>query len=229
MVKLINIMPEPLLIKICRMTAKGYLRKYANLDVKGMENIEKTDKAKIFICNHLSNADGLVLDKLLKEKYDPTFVAGEKLSSDPVTRFGTEIVKNIKIKPNSADKEALTKMVNIIKNGENLMLFPEGTRSRTGSMIEAKKGILLIARLTKAPIVPIGIWGTEKLLPINESGSMADENFKESDVYVRIGEPITPPKKQEGEGKVEFETRSIEYIMKSISNLLPEEYRGVYK
>lgn len=50
------------------------------------------------------------------------------------------------------------------------MIFPEGTRSRVGSLIEAKKGILLIARMTGVPIVPIGLYGTEKLLPdLNEN------------------------------------------------------------
>ncbi|MEN8435260.1 1-acyl-sn-glycerol-3-phosphate acyltransferase [Clostridium septicum] len=229
MAKIINILPDSLLIKVIKMTINGYLKKYANLDVKGMENIEKVEGAKIFICNHLSNADGLVLDKVLKEKYDPTFVAGVKLSNDPVTRLGTEIVKHINIKPNSADKEALTKMVKVVKEGGNLLLFPEGTRSRTSQMIEGKKGVLLIARLTKAEIVPIGMWGTEELLPISESGDMASEKFKDADVHVRFGEPITLPKKIQGESKHEFEERSMNYVMKSIANLLPEEYRGVYK
>lgn len=229
LVKVINLLPDKFLIVIIKKIVSRYLNKYANIDVKGFENIDKASGAKIFICNHLSNADGLILDKLLKEKYDPTFVAGVKLSNDPVTRFGTEIVKNISIKPNSADKEALTKIVKLVKSGENIIIFPEGTRSRTGAMIEAKKGVLLIARLTKAPIIPIGMWGTEILLPINESGSMADEKFNKADVYVNFGEPIVLPTKKTEESKQEFEERSMNYLMKSISNLLPEKYRGIYK
>lgn len=228
-VKIINILPESLLISVTKKIVNRFLNKHANLDIKGMENIEKVHGAKIFICNHLSNADGLVLDKILKEKYDPTFVAGVKLSNDPLTRLGTEIVKHICIKPNTADKEALTNMVKIIKSGENLILFPEGTRSRTGKMIEGKKGILLIARLTKAPIIPIAMWGTEKLMPINESGNMSSEKFNDADVFVRVGEAITLPQKNEGETKTELEERTMNYIMKSISNQLPEEYRGIYK
>ncbi|ATD55811.1 lysophospholipid acyltransferase family protein [Clostridium chauvoei] len=228
-VKIINILPDALLIKVIKRTISGYLKKHARLDVQGIENIDKAKGAKIFICNHLSNADGLVLDKLLKEKYDPTFVAGVKLSNDPVTRLGTEIIKHINIKPNSADKEALTKMVAVVKEGGNLLLFPEGTRSRSQQMIEGKKGVLLIARLTKAEIVPIGMWGTEKLLPISEEGNMASEKFNDADVHVRFGEPITLPKKLEGESKHEFEARSMNHVMKSIANLLPENYRGIYK
>ena len=172
LVKVINVLPESLVVKITKIIVNKYFRKYANIKVEGIEKVEKVEGPKIFICNHLSNADGLILDKILKEKYDPTFVAGIKLSNDPITRLGTMMVKNVGIKPNSADKEAITKIVKLVRGGENIMIFPEGTRSRTGSMIEGKKGILLIARLTKASIIPIVMTGTEILLPINKNGNM---------------------------------------------------------
>lgn len=228
-VKIMRMLPENLLVRLTKVAVNRYLKKYGNFDIQGLENIDKVDGAKIFIGNHLSNADGLVIDMLLREKYDPTFIAGAKLSDDPVTNLGTKLVKNISIKPNTADKEAITNMVKLVKSGESIVMFPEGTRSRTGAMIEAKKGVLLIARLTKAPIIPIGLWGTEKLLPINEGGSMADETWQHADVHVRIGEPITLPIKNVDEDKKEFENRTMDYIMKSISMLLPEDYRGVYK
>lgn len=229
LVKIMRMLPEDLLVRLTKIAVNRYLKKYANFDVQGLENIDKVDGAKIFIGNHLSNADGLVIDMLLREKYDPTFIAGAKLTDDPVTNLGTKLVKNISIKPNTADKEAITNMVKLVKSGESIVMFPEGTRSRSGAMIEAKKGVLLIARLTKVPIIPIGLWGTEKLLPINEGGSMADETWQHADVHVRIGEPITLPIKNSDEDKKEFENRTMDYIMKSISMLLPEDYRGVYK
>ena len=229
LVKIIDMLPDSLIIKVARMIVNKYFKKYANIKIEGFENIDKSTKTKIFICNHLSNADGLILDKILREKYDPTFVAGVKLSNDPVTKYGTMMVKNIAIKPNSADKDAITSIVKLVRAGENLVIFPEGTRSRTGSMIEAKKGILLIARLTKADIIPIGMTGTEVLLPINEDGDMAGEQFNYADVNIKVGDPITLPSKEKDEDKHAYDDRCMEYIMKSIANLLPEKYRGVYK
>lgn len=229
LVNIIDMLPDSLIIKLSRIIVNKYFKKYANIKVEGFENIDKSTKTKIFICNHLSNADGLILDKILREKYDPTFVAGVKLSNDPVTKYGMMMVKNVAIKPNSADKEAITNIVKLVRGGENLVIFPEGTRSRTGSMIEGKKGILLIARLTKADIIPIGMTGTEVLLPINEDGDMAGEQFNYADVNIKVGDPITLPTKEKDEDKHAYDDRCMEYIMKSIANLLPEKYRGVYK
>lgn len=229
LVKIIDMLPDALVIKVTKMIVNKYFKKYANIKIEGFENVEKSNKPKIFICNHLSNADGLILDKILKEKYDPTFVAGIKLSNDPVTKFGTMMVKNIGIKPNSADKEAITAIVKLSRSGENIMIFPEGTRSRTGAMIEAKKGILLIARLTKADIIPIGMIGTEVLLPINKEGDMSQEKFNYADVNIKFGDPVSLPSKEKDEDKHAYDERCMEHIMKSIANLLPEKYRGVYK
>lgn len=229
MARILRIVPEKYLIKIAKGVATGYIKKHANLHIEGMENIDKAQGAKLFIGNHLSNSDGLILDYLLRAKYDPTFVAGVKLTDDPVTSLGTKIVKHIAIKPNSADKEAISNMVKIVKRGESLLMFPEGTRSRTGAMIEAKKGILLMARVTKAPIIPIAMWGTEKLLPINEDGDMSHEKWYDADVYIRIGEPVTLPIKDKEEDKQSYDQRCMNHIMKSIANQLPEEYRGVYR
>jgi 1-acyl-sn-glycerol-3-phosphate acyltransferase len=226
--KLINYLPKRLVVLISKKIVNIYLNKYADIKVTGKEKLNKVHKPSIFICNHLSNADGIILDKVLKDQ-DVTFVAGVKLSNDPVTSIGINIVKTIQIKPNTADKEALTKLVKIVKEGNSILIFPEGTRSRTGSMIEAKKGILLIAKLTKAPIVPIGVWGTEKLLPINEQGEMSKENFQHSVVNINIGDVISIVEKGENEDRHQYEDRALGELMRNIAKLLPETYRGIYK
>ncbi|MGL5150483.1 MAG: lysophospholipid acyltransferase family protein [Clostridium sp.] len=227
--KIIAMLPESFLVSVVKKITNNYLRKYANLRIEGYEKIKDIDGPIIFICNHLSNADGLVLNKILKRDFDPTFVAGVKLTDDPVTNIGTKMVKNIPIKPNSADKEALTNIVKLVKGGENLIIFPEGTRSRTGAMIEGKKGILLIARLTKAKIIPIGLTNTDKLLPISDDGNMGSEKWVETDVDIKFGECVELPKKSKEQEKHQYDELCMNMIMKSIANLLPENYRGVYK
>jgi 1-acyl-sn-glycerol-3-phosphate acyltransferase len=226
--KMINILPPKFVLYISRRIINKYLKKYAKLNITGSENLKGIQTPTIFICNHLSNSDGLVLDKALKE-IDPTFVAGEKLSNNAVTSIGVHVIKTTNIKPNTADKEGLEKIIKLVKQGESLLIFPEGTRSRAGSLIEAKKGILLIARLTGAPIVPIGLHGTEKLLPINQGGDMKAETFHYADVHINIGQQFELQPRAKEQDKKEYEDLTITYIMKKIAELLPEPYRGIYK
>ncbi|MEW8954977.1 lysophospholipid acyltransferase family protein [Clostridium sp.] len=225
---ILNVLPKKMGDYICNKLIYGYLNKYAKVEVLNKENLSLAKSPCIFICNHLSNADGLILNDVLKD-YDPSFLAGVKLSNDSVTNIGIRVVKTITINPGSADKEALTKVIKTLKDGNNIMIFPEGTRSREGNMIEAKKGILLIARLSKAQIIPLGIWGTEKLMPINKDGSMRSENFNHSEVKVNVGKPVELPKKDKDENRHEYDERALKFLMKNISKLIPEEYRGVYK
>lgn len=229
MAKVIGLLPESFLVFAGKKITDRYIKNHATMHVKGFDEIKDLDGPIIFICNHLSNSDGLILNKLLKEKFDPYFIAGVKLSDDPVTKIGTAMVKNIPVKPNTADKEAMTKMVKTLKNGENLLIFPEGTRSRTCEMIEGKRGILLLAKVKGAKVVPIGMHGTDKLLPICKDGDMGGEEWHDADVYVNFGEPVVLPKKDKEETKHEYDDRCMEILMKSIAKELPESYRGVYK
>lgn len=226
--KIINILPDKFVTNISKKVIDKYLTKYANINIEGSENLKGIKTPTIFICNHLSNSDGLVLSKTLKE-IDPTFVAGVKLSNNAVTSIGVNVVKTTNIKPNSADKDGLKKIITLVKQGESLLIFPEGTRSRVGSLIEANKGILLIARMTGAPIIPIGLYGTEKLLPINKEGDMSAETFDYADVHINIGKQFELPKIEKDQDKKEYEDFATKYVMKKIAELLPENYRGVYK
>lgn len=227
--RIIQLLPTKFVAALGRKILDGYLDKYGNINVSGMENIKDVKRPVLFICNHLSNSDGAILNRVLKDE-DVTFVVGIKMSGTPLTNLGFFIAKTIAIRPNTADKEAVSNIVHTLKCGGNILVFPEGTRSRNGGMIEAKKGVVLFQRLTKVPIVPIGIYGSEKLLPINDK-DMGAEKFQYADVGVNIGKPIYPedlPKKTEDEDRHELEKRQTDFVMKRIAELLPEKYRGVY-
>ncbi|MGY0373061.1 lysophospholipid acyltransferase family protein [Clostridium sp. JNZ J1-5] len=227
MTRIIGHLPKGLIRYLSTKILNGYVNKYANINVKNENNLKDIKGPVIFICNHLSNSDALILDRVLKDK-DVTFAAGVKLNSNSLTSLGLSIVKTTPIRPNSADKEGIKKIIDIVKSGGNVLIFPEGTRSRTGKMIKAKKGIVLIAKLCKVPIVPIGMAGTEKLLPINSEGKMEMEKFNYADIHVNIGKMFDLPKRLEGESGKEYDDRAIEFLMRNISELLPENYRGEY-
>lgn len=222
----VNLLPEPLIVIFVRFYVNLQIKKHARLNVKGLENLNCDFKRPyLFVCNHLSNSDGLVLNKVL-EKENIIFVAGKKLESNSMTNLGFKIVRTIPILPNSPDKDAIKKIISAVKEGNSILIFPEGTRSRTAKMLEGKKGILLFAKLTNAPIVPIGIWGTEKFMPIKED--MGKEAFYDADININIGEVFDLPKKSDDETKGNWEANCLNHIMMRIAELLPKEYRGFY-
>lgn len=223
----IKLLPKSLGVAISKKVVGRYLDKYVEMTIEGKHVLETMDQPVIFICNHLSNADGLVLDRALKV-LDPTFVAGVKLADDPVTAIGLNVIKTTSIVPNSPDKAGLKRVIELVKNGESLLIFPEGTRSRSGQMIQAKKGILLIAKMTKVPLVPIGLHGTEKILPIAKDGDMSREAFCKGSVHVNIGEPFALINKLKGQDKKVYEQEATRHLMGKIAALLPESYRGLY-
>ena len=90
--KLIGYLPKGMLKYVSKKVVDRYLNKYANITVLGKDNIENIKEPVIFIGNHLSNSDGLVLQKVLRDK-NVTFVAGMKLSNNPLTNIGMSIVK----------------------------------------------------------------------------------------------------------------------------------------
>jgi len=220
-----RVLPKSLLAKSMKSYIDRQIKKKANLQVSGMEHLEGRKGPYLFVCNHLSNSDGLILNKVL-EKEDVTFIAGKKLGANAMTNLGFSIVKSIPISPSSADKEAIKTIISTVKGGNSILIFPEGTRSRTATMIEGKKGIVLFAKMTKATIVPMGIWGSEHFMPINDN--MSRETFYDANVHVSIGEPFVLPKPSEGQGKKDWEEASLNHIMTKIADLLPESYRGVY-
>lgn len=227
MAKIIGYLPRGLVVYVSKKILDGYLNRCADIKVKGIENLNEVERPIIFICNHLSNSDALVLDRVLKSE-NLIFIAGKKLNQNPLTQLGMCITKTIDIKPNSADKDAISKVIKTVKGGNNILIFPEGTRSRTATLAKGKRGVVLIQKLTKAAILPIGISGTEKLLPISDK-DMALESFQNAEVNVNIGKQIDIPFQNKGENKHVYENRIVDLFMRKIAELLPEQYRGVYK
>lgn len=68
MAKLIGSLPQGLVKCISDKLLNGYLNKYAAIEVKGMEHLNGVKRPIIFICNHLSNSDALVLGNVLKKR-----------------------------------------------------------------------------------------------------------------------------------------------------------------
>jgi len=119
-----------------------------------------------------------------------------------------------------ADMKALKLALKALEEGKIFGLAPEGTRNKTGQLIRAMPGTVIIALHSGAPIIPIVHWGGEVYLKNLK-------RLKRTDFHIRVGDPF----KLNVEGvKVTSEVRQqiVDEMMYEMAKLLPEEYRGVY-
>jgi len=131
--------------------------------VKGKENVPLKGGV-IIAANHISYLDPPLIGAVLPRR--ATFMARKGLFEIPVLRWAikqTAIPVDRKRTSPSTIKEAVLRL----KAGEAVVLFHEGRRSETGELLEGKRGIGMVARLSNAPIVPVFIEGTDRALPVD--------------------------------------------------------------
>nr|WP_211194491.1 lysophospholipid acyltransferase family protein [Pyxidicoccus fallax] len=218
-------LPEGPRKRVVRMLMDRVWDTLANEVVEGREHLPAGPC--LFICNHLSNADGFTLARALHPRR-VIFLAGVKLQGTVMTRLASEVMETIAIKPNTADIEAMRRAVETLKGGDSVLIFPEGARSRTGGLLQAKKGVSLIAKRAGVPVVPVALTGTEKLMPINDS-DMGGERLYKAHVTVRFGPPFHVENLEaETAGADDPRQALVDAMMRRVAALLPPEYHGVY-
>jgi 1-acyl-sn-glycerol-3-phosphate acyltransferase len=84
-----------------------------------------------------------------------------------INYFLFTIVKTIPVDREQMDKHTLKKIYQLLKEDEILLLFPEGTRTYSGDLMEPKMGIGMIAYATKVPVIPVYVNGSYKIFPRN--------------------------------------------------------------
>lgn len=126
----------------------------------------------------------------------------------------------IPIHRGEADIKALKDALRALQDGCFFGIAPEGTRNRSGVLIRAHPGTVILALRSGVPILPVAHWGGEVFLKNLKK-------FKRTDFHIRVGEPF----KINVEGKVTAEMRQeiADDMMYEIAKLIPEEYRGEYK
>lgn len=147
-----------------------------NIKFEGKENIPK-DKSAVYVSNHRTYADPPLIVLGVKRKF--SFMAKEELFKSKPFAILIRSLGAFPVSRGKGDETAIKNAVDSLSEGRNLVIFPEGTRSKDGRLGRGKTGAALIAAMAHADIVPVGIiFEGEKL------------HFR-SKIIVRYGQPIS--------------------------------------
>ena len=212
-------------IRAVAFIARTVMRCLTRVSVDGpIERIPR-EGPLIIASNHLSNADGVVLGGWLTPKLGRRihWLGKREMLEWPI--LGT-MARHGSVHPidrGGADVEAFRLAQRILDEGHVLVVFPEGTRSTTGGLQEAKDGLALLALRSGAPILPVGIFGTDRFWPRGQFvrpggrvGMQVGEAFRLSDIV------------PEGVDRKTAKRIATNAIMTRIAALLPERHRGPY-
>lgn len=150
-----------MLLNLIKLIARVYFRTFYDFKVEGLDNIPKTG-ALIIAGNHLSNADPPAIGSFAGLVRDSRFVAKKELFSVPglgwfFRRSGYIPVDRART---IGDFGALKEVVHALEQGQSVVMFPEGTRSKTGKPQKPKSGIGFLIYKTDAPVLPVKVEGT---------------------------------------------------------------------
>jgi 1-acyl-sn-glycerol-3-phosphate acyltransferase len=152
--------------------------------VEGLEKVA-TDKSYVFVSNHLSYMDTPVFLANIPVQF--RFLAKRGLFQVPFLGWHLKRAGHIPVP--RGDARAAVKTMNtaaqmVRERGISLLIFPEGGRSRDGSLGEFKEGAAYIAIQAGVPLVPVALNGTREVLPFGSG------HIQKGNVTMRIGNPI---------------------------------------
>lgn len=192
----------------------------ARVEVRGYEHLPK-EGSFVIATNHLGIIDVPIAFYAL-DRWDMFVMVGEKWEKVRLFRWVGKHFNFIFIDRFNPDIKTLRKVISLMEKDNILVIAPEGTRSRTGSLIEAKLGASYLATKLNRPIVPVGITGTEDKTVLGNLKKLRRSHF-----IVTAGPAFTlPPLPREH--RDEALKQYTDEIMCHIAALLPEKYRGVY-
>jgi 1-acyl-sn-glycerol-3-phosphate acyltransferase len=196
------------------------VRLSTRLEAEGRELLPESG-AYAIASNHLGRLDAIFVYYFLARS-DIIMLVAEKYRKIPIIPWLVKQLDAIWVDRFNADIGALRESLRRLKKGWVLVLAPEGTRSKTGALIEGRPGVSYLAAKAGVPIYPVAITGTE------DKNVLAHlRRLRRPRVFIRVGQPfdLPPLKGQDREAVLQANT---DEIMCRIAALLPPGYRGVY-
>ena len=186
--------------------------------IHGKEHLPR-EGGYIAAANHLSVIE-VPLAYCLINRPDVTGLVAKKHQKNAFFRWIINLMNGIWLNREEIDTRALRAARDHLKNGGVLGIAPEGTRSQTGALIEAKTGVAFLADQAKVPIVPVAVAGTWQI-------TSEILTLKRPVIVVNFGRPFTLPDVDRKNRERDLR-KNTEEIMCQLAALLPPENRGIY-
>lgn len=155
---------------------------------EGTENLPRT--GAILAVNHVSEIDPLsVAHMVYNQGLLPTFLAKAELWKVPVLRQVLEATRMIPVERSRDGGRSLAAAQEAVATGRAIIVYPEGTITGDplGWPMAARSGAVRLALQTGAPLLPVGQWGIQDLMPY---GSHAPRPFPRRTARIRVGAPV---------------------------------------
>ena len=151
--------------------------------VRGLENVLR-DRPQIFFSNHASIADICILGATLPVEY--RWLARKEVFRVPFIGWYLSLARHLRIDRGNRESAVrlLQEAADRVREGTNVLVFPEGTRSPDGSLLPFKKGVFHLAVAAGVPILPVRVLGSHRIIP---KGGM---RLGSGAVDVVVGPPI---------------------------------------
>lgn len=152
-------------LSLIKSTAKGFFKIY--FDFKGTGHTELPEGPCIIAPNHQSFFDGLFIAAFLRRKTmnSTYFYAKKKHVNNWFLSFLAKRNNVIVMDLNNGLHDSIKKMAEVLRKGKKLIIFPEGTRTKTGEMGEFKKMFAILSKELDVPVIPVAIKGAFHAMP----------------------------------------------------------------
>ncbi|MFT3854308.1 MAG: HAD-IB family hydrolase [Ilumatobacteraceae bacterium] len=201
--------------------ANPLLIPYARFDIAGDEHIPRSGPA-IIVANHRSYFDSAAMGlTIARTGRSVRFLGKKEVFDAPVIGPIMSAMGGIRVERGSGSDEPLNAAAEALEKGDLVAIMPQGTIPRGRAFfdpeLKGRWGAARLAKMSKAPVIPIGIWGTEKVWPRSARLPNVLRVVDPPLVTVRVGAPV-----KLGYRSADADTKR---IMTAIMDLLPAESR----
>ena len=200
-------------------TLGNALRVAFRIKVTGREHIPREGPG-IIASNHFSYADHFLFPA--KSPRQIFYISKAQHFENPVQAWFFKGVGVIPLKRGASDQDAFNAALDVLKRGDLLGIFPEGTRSVDGKVHKGRTGVIRMALMTGAPIIPVGMTNTDVILP----KGVHWPKFKKC--VINVGEPMDLSQYKGMQDDREVCRKLADELMRRIAALAEREYVDEY-